>query len=523
MSLPDESLLLGQIIADTASSTNERVMLSTNYEKRQRILRNQFVTITDALDPSTIFLGRLLSGPFFPESGKSATQHTGAIDARAEIRAQVEIQGELVGNRSHDTNNRPSPGSVVYELGAKEVRAMLRLEGDMLLGCLSGRGDLRVELQSRSKDVLPRNVGIFGTVGSGKSNSVQVLVEEASECGWAVVLLDLEAEYVDMDQPTTQEHLVRELTRFGKQPRGLSDLHVYYPVSCPSDRVGSQPFTLRMADFDSSVTAELLQATLAERNALLDCIDHFQQKFYSAVRTNDADRQNELLDPSPQARLPYTLQLLRSRAVERSPRNSESLDYIGLQSKLQLLIHSGAFDQSNMKGMDPGEMLRPGRVNVIDVSAANDTVKNLVTADLLRKTFAYKITRPEAPPTMLVIEEAHSFMSRERVQTMQSTLQMLRNVTRRGRKRWLSLTFVSQQPGHLPPEIFELCNTRLVHTLRSMHNLDTMMATTGDITSELWSRCPLLGTGEAIISTPQLHRSVVVTIRPAASSRRFVR
>ena len=42
-------------------------------------------------------------------------------------------------------------------------------------------------------------------------------------------------------------------------------------------------------------------------------------------------------------------------------------------------------------------MLVPGRVTIIDVKAANDIVKNLVTADLLRKVFAYKIARPEAP------------------------------------------------------------------------------------------------------------------------------
>ena len=43
-------------------------------------------------------------------------------------------------------------------------------------------------------------------------------------------------------------------------------------------------------------------------------------------------------------------------------------------------------------------MLKPGRVSVFDVSIANDFVKNLVTADLLRKTFAYKIVKAEAPP-----------------------------------------------------------------------------------------------------------------------------
>jgi hypothetical protein len=507
-----EPLLLGHVTADAAGATNERILMRAAHQRRHRMLRNQFVTITDAVTPQTVFLGRVLGGPFFPE-GKG----------EGEILAEVEIQGELAGIHPHDTNNRPAPGSPVLELDADRVREMLGLDGDMVLGCLSGREDLPVALDSRSKDVLPRNVGIFGTVGSGKSNSVQVLIEEASARGWAVVLLDLESEYVEMDKPTTQPGQSERLARFGRQPRGLPDFHVYYPVSCPSDRAGSQPFTLRLADYDSSITAELLQATLGERNALLDCIDHFQQKFYSQVRTNEMERQNELLDPSPQARLPFTVQLLRSRAAERSPRNTESLDYIGLLSKLQLLLHSGAFDQPNLKGLDPAEMLKPGRVNVIDVSAATDIVKNLVTADLLRKAFAHKIAHSEAPPSLLVIEEAHSFMSRDRAHAMQATLQMLRNVTRRGRKRWLSVAFVSQQPGHLPPEIFELCNSRLVHTLRSMHNLDTLMATTGDVTRELWARCPLLGTGEAILSTPQLQRSVVATIRPAASNRRFVR
>jgi DNA helicase HerA-like ATPase len=186
------------------------------------------------------------------------------------------------------------------------------------------------------------------------------------------------------------------------------------------------------------------------------------------------------------------------------------------------LVSSGAFDQPKMRSLDAARMLAPGRVSILDVSVSNDIVKNLVTADLLRKVFAYKVARADAPPTLLVIEEAHSFISREKAQTMQATLQMLRNVARRGRKRWLSLAFVSQQPGHLPPEIFELCNTRIVHTLRSMHNLEVLMSTAGDVGQEMWARCPLLGPGEAIVTSPQLKRPVIASIRPAASRRRFV-
>ncbi len=522
--IPTGERMLGHVAPDGSSASNERVLLRAAYSQRQRVLRSQFVTIVDAISPQTMFLGRIINGPFFPDAcASSAGELTGAPPQGEMILAEMEIQGELKAGQLRETNDRPAHGSAVRELPAESVRTMLGLEGDMVLGHLTGREDLPVALQSRSKDVLPRNIGIFGTVGSGKSNSVQVLIEEAAAAGWAVILLDLEGEYIDMDQPASQGNVAERLAVFGRRPKGVEDFHVYHPVSCTSDRDDSRAFTLRVADFDTSVTAELIQASMGERNALMECIDYYQQKYYSSVRINDLERQNELLDPSPQAKLPFTIQLLRTRASERSPRTTESLDYVGLQSKLQQLLHSGAFDQTNLRGLDPVEMLVPGRVNVIDVSVANDTVKNLVTADLLRKAFAYKIANEQAPPSLLVIEEAHSFMSRERVQAMQATLQMLRNVTRRGRKRWLSLAFVSQQPGHLPAEIFELCNTRLVHTLRSMHNLDSLMATTGDVTRELWSRCPLLGTGEAILSTPQLHRSVVARIRPAASSRRFVR
>jgi DNA helicase HerA-like ATPase len=303
----------------------------------------------------------------------------------------------------------------------------------------------------------------------------------------------------------------------------VADFQVYFPASCASERKNSEAFTLRLADFECNVIAELLQTTIGERNALLDCIEYLESRARSKLSTRDTESLETLLDPSPQARLPFTLRSLRDRAGERSARSNEFFDYTGLSAKLLWLVQSGAFDQPNMRSLDTQQLLTPGRVSVIDVSVANDIVKNLVTADLLRKVFAYKVAREQAPPTLLVIEEAHSFISKEKAQTMHATLQMLRNVARRGRKRWLSLAFVSQQPGHLPPEIFELCNTRIVHTLRSLHNLDVLMATAGDVGKEMWARCPLLGAGEAIVTSPQLKRPVVVTIRPAMSQRKFVR
>jgi hypothetical protein len=510
---------LGHIDWDGAQATNERVLLRAPGTARPRLLRNQFVRIEEGRGARKVFLGRLLTGPFFPPP-------VGGGDPDSEdtaILGEIEVQGELTCGRPGDTSTRPAPGSAVYALSADEVNALLGCSGDMLLGTLVGRDDLAVALESTSKEVLPRNVGIFGTVGSGKSNTCQVLVEEAAAHGWAVIVLDVEGEYVTMDAACQDESLAAVLDRLGRPAAGVADFHVLHPASCTSERPDSRPFTLRLADFEVSVIAELLQATVPERNALLDCVDHFEVKARAKMPSNEVEALHRLLDASPEAPLPFTLKMLRDRANERSSRGSELFDYVGLATKLLWLMRSGAFDQPGLKGLDAAEMLHPGRVSVVDVSIANDTIKNLVTADLLRKTFAYKIAHADSPPTALVIEEAHSFISREKAHTMQATLQMLRNVTRRGRKRWLATVFVSQQPGHLPPEIFELCNTRVVHALRSMHNLEALIATTSDITREFWARCPLLGTGQAILSSPQLKRPVIVNVRPAASERKFVR
>ena len=53
-------------------------------------------------------------------------------------------------------------------------------------------------------------MGVFGTVGSGKSNTAQVLAEEAIEAGWAVVLIDVEGEYVRMNEPQIGRASCRE-------------------------------------------------------------------------------------------------------------------------------------------------------------------------------------------------------------------------------------------------------------------------------------------------------------------------
>jgi uncharacterized protein len=523
-----EALPLGRVDRDLSAISNERARFRMQPNRRQDFRRNQWVRVHDAHAGGTDYLGRIIAGPFFPSAETAAHLQVPPPGAPTEetepvlLVGEIEIEGELRGGVVQDANSRPAPGATVHALPEAETARLLGCSGDMQIGVISGQQGIAVHLQSKSKGVLPRNLGVFGTVGSGKSNTAQVLIEEAADCGWAVVVLDVEGEYTLMDSPSDEAGLFRQPGASFRPPRGRADFQVLYPASCASERPGSEPFTLRLADFESGMIAEFLDVTVPERNALVDSISYFEHHAGAKVQTNAHEHLTALLNAAPDAKLPFNLGKLKERAIERGPRGTDHLDYVGLGSKLQRLLESGAFDQLHMSALDPGQLTRPGRVTVIDVSAATDTVRNLVTADLLRKLFAYKLTA-DAAPTLLVIEEAHTFISRERVQIMQATLQMLRDVSRRGRKRWLSLAFVSQQPAHLPPEIFELCNTRVVHCLRSTHNLEALMTTAGDVGQEFWDHCPMLGPGEAIFSSPQFRRPLLVKVRPASSRRKFTR
>ncbi len=518
---------LGYVDWDSTSACNERVIMQSPLANRSRIFRDQYVRIEDPLGTRSGFLGRIVAGPFFSPRGAAVRGSNVSLglgqSGEVSIQAEIELQGELVDGLPRASKSRPVSRAIVQELTPEEVSKLMGFAGDMVLGSIAGQDDVWLRLQSDNKGVLPRNLGIFGTVGSGKSNTSQVVIEEAAANGWAVIVLDVESEYIEMDGPSQETALVAKLAHYNRRPCGIDDFHVFYPASCVSESKEGEPFILRLADFESAVIAELLETSIPERNALLDCIEYLESKNKSKVATRESEGLDPLLDASPKANLSFSLRSLKERASDRSTRSNDFFDYTGLSAKLNWLLQAGAFDLPNMPSLDTERMLKAGRVSIIDVSVANDVVKNLVTADLLRKVFAYKVARPTAPPTLLVIEEAHSFISKEKAQTMHATLQMLRNVARRGRKRWLSLCFVSQQPGHLPPEIFELCNTRIVHTLRSMHNLDALTTTAGDVGREMWARCPLLGPGEAIVTSPQLKRAVIASIRPAMSQRKFTR
>src|SRR5438132_2958542 len=175
---------LGYVNWDGSTACNDRIIMRSPLANRDRIIRDQYVRIEDPLGSRTGFLGRIVAGPFFSAAREPANGSQGPLkngsSADVSILAEIELQGELVEGRPRASKSRPVSQALVQELTATEVADLLGFSGDMVLGAISGQEDIWFRLQSKNKGVLPRNVGIFGTVGSGKTNTSQVVIEEAS-------------------------------------------------------------------------------------------------------------------------------------------------------------------------------------------------------------------------------------------------------------------------------------------------------------------------------------------------------
>src|SRR5438477_5613396 len=101
---------LGCVDWDSATASNERVVMRSPLANRDRIIRDQYVRIEDPLGSRTGFLGRIVAGPFFsavePANGSQGPPKNGS-SADVSILAEIELQGELVEGRPRASKSRP--------------------------------------------------------------------------------------------------------------------------------------------------------------------------------------------------------------------------------------------------------------------------------------------------------------------------------------------------------------------------------------------------------------------------------
>jgi len=121
-----------------------------------------------------------------------------------------------------------------------------------------------------------------------------------------------------------------------------------------------------------------------------------------------------------------------------------------------------------------GDAATESCVSVVDLSLVPTDVVHVVTAVIARMTFEalqrYMKLNKTTLPTVLVMEEAHTFIKRykEDVENQDAATvccQVFERIAREGRKFGLGLVLSSQRPSELSPTVLSQCNTYLLHRI----------------------------------------------------------
>ena len=194
-----------------------------------------------------------------------------------------------------------------------------------------------------------------------------------------------------------------------------------------------------------------------------------------------------------------------------------------IQGLLSQLLRLKIFDNPDAKPFNFDDLTTPGRVSIIDMSDTDSPkIRNLVIAELLKGLMdkqnenygSNKNNEQDLPKVMVVIEEAHEFLSAQRVKQMPILYDQVARIAKRGRKRWLGLTFVTQLPQHLPDDVLALLNNFILHKISDANVVSRLKRTVGGIDEGLWDKMKNLSAGQAVVKFNHMTRGMLVAIDP---------
>jgi hypothetical protein len=149
-----------------------------------------------------------------------------------------------------------------------------------------------------------------------------------------------------------------------------------------------------------------------------------------------------------------------------------------------------------------------GCVTVIDLSLVPAEIVHIITSVIARMTFEslqrYRKLNGKSLPTVLVMEEAHTFIKRykedsENQNASSVCCQTFEKIAREGRKFGLGLVLSSQRPSELSPTVLSQCNSFLLHRISNDRDQELVQRLVPDNLRGLLKELPSLPSQQAIL------------------------
>jgi hypothetical protein len=576
----DELTAIGRTMFDLPNSKDNHVIVLTPPDNIDEIPSQALLRVISKKRSGEIdrkYIGIVVGGPFSEPDGLKADSpimvtanvRGGILMPNYHGRANVEILGEVMDNgKLMPPRFRPLPNSPVYSLSTNETANYLGIQEGIQLGLVLGYEELNFGIDPNKKMVLPRHLGILGTTGGGKSTTVSRLIDQFQKNNIATIVFDTEGEYTEIMHPTEDEIMIELLENRGMSPKGIENIQILRLVGregTNEDYERQSEFSLSFDQLSPYSVMEILELNEAQQTRYLEAYDAAKQIMRQLGiyprKDNESEEQrifelDELEDGYPSLSLSKMYWITRTIArivakeedeeiresdfsrkvddfrqiLKQRSYSSHPASWRKIQGALSKLLRLKIFDQAK-KRPDYEIMTQPGQVTIIDL---NDTtspqINNLVIAELLRgiqeqQDKNYELSQnknTELRRVMVLIEEAHEFLSRQRIQQMPTLFEQVAKIARRGRKRWLGMVFITQLPQHLPDEVLALINSYILHKIGDANTISTLKRSIGGIDEALWERVRNLAPGQAIVRIEGVSRPLMVAIDPTPCRLRMI-
>lgn len=149
-----------------------------------------------------------------------------------------------------------------------------------------------------------------------------------------------------------------------------------------------------------------------------------------------------------------------------------------------------------------------GLITIVDLSLVPVDVIHLVVAVIARICFEalqrYRRLNKKVLPTVLVMEEAHSFIRKsneneDNISPDKMCCHVFEKIAREGRKFGLGLTLSSQRPSELSSTVLSQCNTFLLHRIVNDKDQELVRKLVPDNLGSFLDELPMLPTRKAIL------------------------
>jgi DNA helicase HerA-like ATPase len=532
------------------------------------------------------YLGVVASGPFSEPDALAAmapplivaAAHGAVLTPKYHGIAQVEVFGERVDGQLIPPLRRPCPNSPVFLLKDDEIKSVLGLDippvdKPVRIGLLDGVSPLAVHVPAARKSVLFKHTGILGTTGGGKSTTVSGVITHQADAGNAVIVFDVEGEYTTMDQPTDNPQMLAALKRRNLEPRGARNTRLFHLAGrdpANPDHPDKRKFKIAFDEISPSVLTEILDLSEPQERRLIEAyeicrITMERLKIFPA----NAQEQQEALDIDELLRgwPRMTVEMIIDIVSAAMAKSDAGIEFVGrrngfagredivkqtlnaknpekdvrswkaIAKRLWRMKTAGVFADNDGERINIGEMIEPGRISIIDLSDMESPyLRNLVIAQILRLLHkrqddlyfanenAIREMREAQPLTRILvfIEEAHEFLSAERIKQMPNLFDQVATIARRGRKRYLGLVFITQLPSHLPDQVLSLINNWILHKLTDTGVLSRLKKIVPAVNEATWKSLPNLAPGQALCAFTHLTRPIMVTVDPSPCKLRMV-